>query len=204
MSCEFAMPHRFPGAKKNVQAVLARKEDNTQTSAHHPWRKGNSVRNRRLFAVLAALAMALGLQVSGSGSANAAAPSCVSRGSEIQPGSVMNPGECIRSGDNRFRLIMQKDGNLVLYVTSTGRACWASSWDRRGYYQAGDKMFFNTLTIGYYTESSIIVDTTRGDMFPTYNITYSDTRPPGVGRSYTASINNSGQFWIGWDLHRSC
>ena len=158
----------------------------------------------RLLALFAALATALTLQLVGSSTANAAAPSCVSRGSELQPGSVMNPGECLQSGNGSYRLIMQKDGNLVLYVKSTGRACWASSWDRNGYYQAGDKMFFNTLTAGYYTESSIIVDTTRGDLTPTYRVTYSDTRPPGVGRSYPASINNSVQFWIGWDLHRAC
>ena len=162
------------------------------------------MRFRRFFAFAAALALALGLQMFASSTANAAAPYCVSRGSELQSGSVLNPGECLQSGNGSFRLIMQKDGNLVLYVTSSGRACWASSWDRRGFYQKGDKMFFDALTIGYYTESSIVVDTTRGDAFPSYNITYSDTIAPGMVRSYSASINNTGQFWIGWDLHRKC
>ena len=162
------------------------------------------MRFRRFFAFAAALALALGVQMFASSTANAAAPSCWNRGAELQPGSVLNPGECLQSGNGSYRLIMQKDGNLVLYVTSTGRACWASSWSNGGHYVAGDKMYFTTLTVGYVTDSKVRV-MPQGAVFAIrYQVTYSDTRPPGVGRSYTASLNNYGEFWIGWDLHRKC
>lgn len=43
----------------------------------------------------------------------------------MNPGQILRGGEFIRSGDMRFHLILQGDGNLVLYGTS-GPAVWNS------------------------------------------------------------------------------
>jgi hypothetical protein len=156
-------------------------------------------------AVLAVGMSAVQLATASLAGAAIAPPRCGGvRGAELAAGSVLNPGECLQSYNGSYQLIMQTDGNLVLYRTSNWSPCWASSWERNNQYYRGDKMFFSVLTIGYYSESKIIVAPTRGDYTPSYGITYSDTRPPGVPRSYTASLSNSGQFWVGWDLHRSC
>ncbi|MFD0663070.1 hypothetical protein [Thermocatellispora tengchongensis] len=43
----------------------------------------------------------------------------------LKPGQRLEPGESVRSGNGKYRLIMQTDGNLVLYQTGGG-ALWSS------------------------------------------------------------------------------
>jgi L,D-peptidoglycan transpeptidase YkuD (ErfK/YbiS/YcfS/YnhG family) len=49
-------------------------------------------------------------------------------GSTLTAGSRMNPGDELRSGNGAYRLVMQGDGNLVMY--SAGRAIWWSGTAR--------------------------------------------------------------------------
>jgi PQQ-like domain len=44
--------------------------------------------------------------------------------SVLKPGGRLDPGESLRSRGGRHRLVMQRDGNLVLY--SRGKAAWSS------------------------------------------------------------------------------
>jgi len=157
---------------------------------------------RRLTAMFLGVLIALSVQLAFAGSASAYVinPSCTSRGTEIQPGGVLGVSQCLKNGI--YTLNMQADGNLVLYKNNT--ACWATTWERSDRFgPQGSKMYFSTLTIGDYTESTITVHNYK--TFPGYySKTYADTKYPGVGRSYSASLNSSGQFWVGWDMHRSC
>jgi hypothetical protein len=46
----------------------------------------------------------------------------------LNPGDqLFNTNQAIISQDGRFRLVMQSDGNLVIYRTSDGRALWGSN-----------------------------------------------------------------------------
>lgn len=48
-------------------------------------------------------------------------------GVRLTPGMALRTDDYLLSGDGRFQLIMQGDGNLVLYQTSPRRALWASN-----------------------------------------------------------------------------
>src|SRR5262249_25956611 len=48
-------------------------------------------------------------------------------GSTMQPGEVLNPGQSIHSANGQYTLILQPDGNLVLYKAAGGPALWASN-----------------------------------------------------------------------------
>jgi hypothetical protein len=45
----------------------------------------------------------------------------------LSPGQTMRHGDSIVSSDNRFRMTMQTDGNLVIYRNSDGHPIWASN-----------------------------------------------------------------------------
>jgi hypothetical protein len=52
----------------------------------------------------------------------------------MQPGQALFPGQSIHSASNRYQLIFQTDGNLVLYMSvpgSSGVAVWASNTNGR-------------------------------------------------------------------------
>ena len=44
----------------------------------------------------------------------------------MNPGETLGTNGSITSGDGRYRLIMQNDGNLVVYRNSDNRALWGS------------------------------------------------------------------------------
>jgi hypothetical protein len=44
----------------------------------------------------------------------------------LTPGQSLFTNGSITSGDGRFRLVMQNDGNLVVYRNSDNRALWAT------------------------------------------------------------------------------
>jgi hypothetical protein len=45
----------------------------------------------------------------------------------LNPGEHLFQNQDITSADGRFKLVMQPDGNLVLYQNSNGRPLWASN-----------------------------------------------------------------------------
>jgi len=49
-------------------------------------------------------------------------------GDKLNPGEMLRRGEHLTSGNGQYRLIMQDDGNLVLYDASN-RPLWASNTD---------------------------------------------------------------------------
>lgn len=49
----------------------------------------------------------------------------------LASGASLTAGNYLRSNNNRYKFVMQSDGNLVLY-TSSGRVLWASNTDRKG------------------------------------------------------------------------
>lgn len=44
----------------------------------------------------------------------------------LEPGKILKVNQFVHSGNETYRLIMQSDGNLVLYNVPEGRALWAS------------------------------------------------------------------------------
>lgn len=86
---------------------------------------------RRIFATLAGLAMLAGLT---GGSAEASPPHFegkrYSHEDILAPGDSLRVGQAIYSRDGRNVLVLQDDGNLVLYNLSEGeRATWNSRTD---------------------------------------------------------------------------
>ena len=57
-------------------------------------------------------------------------------GSALHQGYLMGPGAWINSPSSRFRLIMQLDGNLVLYRLSDYKAIWYSNTANSGAHRA--------------------------------------------------------------------
>ena len=51
-------------------------------------------------------------------------------GAYLVPGDVIGNGQMLKSGNGRFILHMQKDGNLVVYAGST--PIWASRTNNKG------------------------------------------------------------------------
>ncbi|KAG5681677.1 hypothetical protein PVAND_011090 [Polypedilum vanderplanki] len=49
---------------------------------------------------------------------------------KLEPDSCLNRGQSIQSFNGCFQLIMQDDGNLVIYRLSKKEAIWASATDR--------------------------------------------------------------------------
>src|ERR1700674_562870 len=49
----------------------------------------------------------------------------------LHPGESLNTGQSLRSANGWFNMVMQSDGNLVLY-TRNGRALWQSGTGGRG------------------------------------------------------------------------
>lgn len=60
------------------------------------------------------------------GSATATVSLQVVRPDRLQPGARLLPGQALVSGNARYRLLYQSDGNLVLYDDVDRTALWAS------------------------------------------------------------------------------
>jgi hypothetical protein len=56
-------------------------------------------------------------------------PAIVYAGDRLNPGEMLSAGEYLTSGNHQYRLVMQRDGNLVLYVLYDARRqpLWASN-----------------------------------------------------------------------------
>ena len=64
---------------------------------------------------------------------NSALDEINTRGDRLYQGYQLLVGGAIRSPDGRYALIMQGDGNLVLYKTPTSKPIWSSNtWDTGG------------------------------------------------------------------------
>ena len=70
--------------------------------------------------------------------------------STLSVGSYLDAGACLLSPDHDYELIMQADGNLVLYFQSAADPLWASGTDVRGAYA------------NLQTDGNLIVNSTRG------------------------------------------
>ena len=72
-------------------------------------------------------------------------------GGQIPRGGVLNRGEWIGSGpygDTLYRMNMQTDGNLVIYLADGSKVCWASNTAGRGvranYQTDGNFVIYNS------------------------------------------------------------
>ena len=133
----------------------------------------------RIALVLAAAALLTGLPSPAPTAQAAAGTDRLYRGESLQPGQRLV--NTVQNG-SRVELVMQTDGNLVLYNTGTPahgrRACWASNTQNNGYRAV------------YQSDGNFVVYNRAGG--PTWA---SNTRDDG-GR--TVNINNYGQLWAGW------
>ena len=158
---------------------------------------------RRLTTVLltAVLLLVGSLAVTGPASA---AISCNSRGTSIGAGGTLLPNDCLKSGDGRYVLKMQYDGNFVLYQNSTNRACWASSFS--GSYRAGDQAYIFTENIKAINRLTVSVG--AGPWYNPFNkrwwATDYDVKSPITGATYNLSVNNKGEMWVGYDNYARC
>ncbi|MEV6286685.1 hypothetical protein [Kribbella sp. NPDC051770] len=113
-----------------------------------------------------------------------AAPGCI--GASFSEKRALNSGEAICKGD--FLVRMQPNGDLVLRVISTGRACWASHTSA-----AGASATFHGGNIQAGLRPYVQIGSTRvgGD----YNL-----GDPGTN----ANVNSKGEFWIAYAKRGWC
>jgi hypothetical protein len=69
-------------------------------------------------------------QARSSGSTGAPPPTPITGCGRLSPGQTLGRNQSVRSCDGRYALVMQADGNLVLY--RSGRALWSTSTHGRG------------------------------------------------------------------------
>jgi hypothetical protein len=108
-------------------------------------------------------------------------------GANFNEGRALNSGQAICKGNYLVR--MQPNGDLVLRVISTGRACWHS-----GTYTAGAGATFHAGTPGNppgrpYVQIAgrrLIGENNLGDL------------------GTNANVNSRGEFWIGYAKYGAC
>lgn len=88
------------------------------TSASTTWTAPNDPAN---------LAVTVTVQDGRGGSATASVSLQVVRPDKLQPGARLLPGQALVSGNARYRLVYQSDGNLVLYDDVDRTVLWASN-----------------------------------------------------------------------------
>ena len=153
----------------------------------------------------AALGVLVGLVIGPAGPAHAVgkAPGCYNRGTSFT--NVLAPGECIVSSNGLYEVIMQKDGNLVEYNTVSGRACWASNrYDKRTFV-AGDRAYLEVTYVPTPLGYAFWYTTLRVGHQVWWGIDQTFARTDKIQRFYwqpqpdlNASINNSGQLYVGY------
>lgn len=94
-----------------------------------------SALTRRFTAAAVAITASLGLTVSAAGPASAAIR-CADIGQRLNVGDILGPGRCIYSTNRSYVLVMQTDGNLVIYRLSDSRAVFNSGTSGYGAVQA--------------------------------------------------------------------
>lgn len=121
---------------------------------------------------------------SASSASAAAVPGCI--GKNFNEKRALNSGEAICNGNYLVR--MQPNGDLVLRVVSTGRACWAS-----GTRTAGASATFHAGNIQAGLRPYVQIGSTKvgGD----YNL-----GDPGTN----ANVNAKGEFWIAYAKRGWC
>lgn len=162
---------------------------------------------RPIRTLIAAVLTAAAFLIFGSSTAQAAAPSCTSVGSSFN--TVLTAGHCIVSPNKKYKLIMQTDGNLVLYRAGGGAACWASSWGGGGH-RAGDKARFSVLTIGinglvadYEYALAVGHNAWSGLFWATYR--YDVVFSTHIGNLYlNVNVNDKGELWVGYRRIGAC
>ncbi len=99
---------------------------------------------------------------------------------QIPQGGVLYGGQYIESGEDGYlfwKLIMQKDGNLVIYSVLDGSVCWASNTQYHGYKAV------------YQTDGNFVVYDSSGK--PTWA---SHTQHKG---GTTTNLNTYGGLYVG-------
>ena len=110
-------------------------------------RRSTRLARRRLPAAVLALAAVLGLlllgPIDGVPAAHAAGPTAVV-GSTLTAGQGLAPGQALGTPLGRYQLVMQDDGNLVLYGGCGGGICSGALWALGTYGQPGNHLEMQT------------------------------------------------------------
>lgn len=125
-----------------------------------------------------------------------ATPTCTHKGTTVSDGGVLLPNECL--SNNGYYLVMQGDGNLVLYDDT--HACWAMTWVNGNHRRVGDHLYFRMLISFNFITARVVVGT-HAD--PTTWV--KETYDAGVAtREANLSLNSKGQMYIGQAKEASC
>jgi hypothetical protein len=97
----------------------------------------------------------------------------------------------------KYLVRMQDNGDLVLREISTGRACWASKTRAPGDAVA---RFIEPETKNLLTPMVKIVSASQGDL----TVIGGDADPFSEPEDWNASVNNKGEFWVGFKKIANC
>jgi hypothetical protein len=129
----------------------------------------------------------------GGGALSAAAAPASADAASARVGTSFNdrlfPGQYISNG--RYRLEMQRDGNLVLYDDSWGRACWASNTN-------GIDGVYADYDDSLWTKPSLYLKSGYGELrhwWGMYNYLH---------KTGNVSVNTKGEVWIAYQKFVSC
>lgn len=128
-------------------------------------------------------------------------------GDRITPGTRLGTDDFLLSGDGRFQLIMQGDGNLVLYQLSPRRALWATNTSGGGnwavlqtdgnlvVYTAGGKALWGSATdrksvrdLVMQNDGNLVIYQTDGRALWASNTAQTPTGPGVLGDDYPANL----------------
>jgi hypothetical protein len=104
----------------------------------------------------------------------------------------------------KYLVRMQDNGDLVLREISTGRACWASKTRAPG--DAIARILDGSQSKNPYDSTGLeIVSTSQGSLayFDGDQDLLSGVFSPGT-QEFNASVNNKGEFWVGFTKIANC